>query len=70
MPENPVYWHNRALNEQLWGVDLAANGQRAEAEQHWRRGLDYAEEAVRLNPDDPRYIQTRDVLRQLLSIRQ
>lgn len=67
-PDNPNSWYNRANNEGLWGQASANAWQRAEAEQHWQRGLDYAEEAVRLNPDDPRYIQTRDVLRQLLSI--
>lgn len=68
-PENPVIWHNRANNERLWGDVLATNGQREEAERHWRLGLEYVEKALPHNPDNPKITALRDLLRQALGER-
>lgn len=68
-PNDPDYWHNRADNERAWGAACLLLGQTAGAEQHWRQGLSYAEEAVRRNPDHTIYTKLRDVLLRALASR-
>jgi tetratricopeptide (TPR) repeat protein len=65
-PNDPAYWNNRADNERAWGLACGALGQLDETERHWRRGLSYAEEAVRLNPNHKLFTALRDFLRRAL----
>jgi serine/threonine protein kinase len=65
-PESPVIWHDRAYNEWRWGEAFAKNGQREEAERHWQLGLDYVEQALPHNPNNPKITMLRDSLRKAL----
>ncbi|HEY1387894.1 MAG TPA: serine/threonine-protein kinase [Ktedonobacterales bacterium] len=62
---SPTTWANQARNEGQWGRACAESGQRAEAERHWRQGLRYIEESIRINPNDPITIALRGALLQL-----
>jgi tetratricopeptide (TPR) repeat protein len=66
MPDDAVGWYNRANNQRSWSKAEADAGHWDAVREHVTRGLEYAEQAMDLNPDDPDNIAMVANLRSLL----
>jgi hypothetical protein len=61
-PNNGSAWRNRTLDSVRWARAEAQAGQRSEAVRLYRLADGYIRQALRLSPNDARYIELRDII--------